>query len=836
MKRMTMRSIGTMLLLAFALVGACSKEHDMSKVSNPVDPRATGLTPPVPIDLTAAAGNRHVSLTWVLSADDSSSTSFARLRTYRIYRRRLSEATPVLVDSVSHPPADVQDLLNGQACRFAVSVVLRNGLEGRLSQEITATPGVFGVLIEGGRNAINTSQVTLTLLAPDGTPSVRLSNSADFAGAATTPFATSLAWRLEPGDGVRTVYARFLDPAGNPSELATDQVTVDTRAEIKDVTFSPLSAQPGDRIRFQLDAGEPHGRAYVQLGSGGRQLQLRDDGQEGDATAGDGIYSLSYQSEDDLDLVDGLITGSFSDEAGNVASNRVASARLTVHRNPPAVVLSEIAVLGPKQLYLSWSQASDAGRFAAYRIFRADSAGVDVNPSRRQVAEISNRSQITYTDGSLEPDHVYYYRVYVVDGNGFMTSSNERAASPKRNPPPAAVVLYAPSHVTESVVSLAFSQSLSPDFAHYDLYRGEQADLANDPQRRLLTTIGSAASTSYDDRTEVEEGKTFYYRVDVVDTAGGVAQSNVVSALIPDKPPHAVNLSSSGSPGETTVLLSWNKSADLDFARYDLRRGRAGGVSPDSALVVSLSQAELLSYLDHGLVENTDYAYRIFVVDKGGHVTGSNEISVTTKNADPPAVILSAPLEVTSASRPTVNLSWSASTAHDFQQYLVYRDTSPAVGEASSTLVRSVLDATVTTYTDSDTRLNDNTRYYYRVFVHDTAGGKTGSNEQSLLLRNQAPIPVVLDDPTVTSSTIRLNWNQSAAADFDHYEILHWTGDPSTATVIASFSHAEQTSHTMAVPEHDTNRHFFKVRVYDKGLEANPSLSSDSNIVSAKVL
>jgi len=55
---------------------------------------------------------------------------------------------------------------------------------------------------------------------------VQLSNSSGFAGATWQPFATPLAWVLTPGDGTKTVYARFRDPAGNVSTFIQANITL----------------------------------------------------------------------------------------------------------------------------------------------------------------------------------------------------------------------------------------------------------------------------------------------------------------------------------------------------------------------------------------------------------------------------------------------------------------------------------------------------------------------------------------------------------------------------------------------------------------------------------
>ena len=55
---------------------------------------------------------------------------------------------------------------------------------------------------------------------------MRLSNSSGFAGASWVEYATSVAWFVMPGDGAKTVWAQFRDPAGNESLPASGTISL----------------------------------------------------------------------------------------------------------------------------------------------------------------------------------------------------------------------------------------------------------------------------------------------------------------------------------------------------------------------------------------------------------------------------------------------------------------------------------------------------------------------------------------------------------------------------------------------------------------------------------
>ncbi|MEZ4651405.1 MAG: fibronectin type III domain-containing protein [Candidatus Eisenbacteria bacterium] len=809
-----------------ALFG-CSEDHSLDAVKNPADPGISGIDPPTPNHLSADVSSRSVTLHWDLS-DETHADEVDR---YRVYRLESTDLAFQRVDSTDTPPIVLSGLDNGTLYRFRVSAVLKNGLEGNLSNSISATPGIFGILLAGGDANTNRRDITITTQSTDGTVGVKLGTTSDLSAEATRPFSQVLSWTLEAVDGEHTVYAQFIDAQGNSSPVVSDSIVLDRRAEILSVSASPLEVAPGETVQFRLDAGEPYGEASVVLGGNERTITLRDDGSSGDQTANDGVYSRDYVVEEDLQLFEALVTGQFTDQAGNSASPRVASGRLTVSLDPSPVVLQSPQSSSPSEITLSWSQTADAIRFSNYRLFRATSPNVYANPARRLLTEIFSIAQTSYTDTDLDPNETYYYVVEVRDDFGNGVPSNEVSGSPLTNTPPDAVVLDTPTEVSEDAIVLEFSRSFAEDFAEYRIFRSLQADVMGDSERRLLDRITNAATTSYTDRTELEQNRTYYYAVVVADDFGATAASNVVNATTPDRLPTPVDLSEPSSVGENSVLLSWTTNDELDFARYEVRRSSTAGVSETSSLIASITDADVSSYLDTGLTENSEYYYRVFVVDRGGSRNGSGEIRILTENADPTAVVLAAPSEQQGAQTPSVVLSWGRSNAHDFERYRVFRDTSPGVSTAS-TAVRSILDPSVTSFTDRD--LDDNTRYYYRVFVEDDAGGSTGSNEQSITTDNRPPTPVELVVAGTTPTSITLSWTENSNADFDEYRLYRGTTDSNISTLVSTFSQREQTGHTVFVTLGDETVYFFKVVVYDRDIVTGERLSTDSNVVSGQ--
>ena len=61
----------------------------------------------------------------------------------------------------------------------------------------------------------------------------------------------------------------------------------------------------------------------------------------------------------------------------------------------------------------------------------------------------------------------------------------------------------------------------------------------------------------------------------------------------------------------------------------------SAGVGENDQLIATISEAERTRWQDEGLQAAKNYYYRIYVRDKGGHATPSNEIEVKTAAPNP---------------------------------------------------------------------------------------------------------------------------------------------------------------------------------------------------------
>ena len=94
---------------------------------------------------------------------------------------------------------------------------------------VDTTPPVGAISIAAGAAMTNNTAVTLAVGSTDagsGVSQVALSN--DGTTWTTLAYAASQAWTLPATDGVRTVFAKWKDVAGNWSALTSDTIVLDT--------------------------------------------------------------------------------------------------------------------------------------------------------------------------------------------------------------------------------------------------------------------------------------------------------------------------------------------------------------------------------------------------------------------------------------------------------------------------------------------------------------------------------------------------------------------------------------------------------------------------------
>ena len=244
------------------------------------------------------------------------------------------------------------------------------------------------------------------------------------------------------------------------------------------------------------------------------------------------------------------------------------------------------------------------------------------------------------------------------------------------------------------------SWSLFSKATSYEIYRSTSSRTGF----TLIGTVGSDVS-SYVDTNGLVAGKTYYYKVATVCTAGSTQTSKLSSArsVRPNWPGMTLK---AGIINYHTANLSWKSIAEADGYKI-FRSTSSRGVFVEIADVA----APTLTYQDAGLSYGSTYYYKILPYDTVGadKITGPMSSARYVRPSWPTLRLKAI------ATAGSIELSWNAIANAD--GYEVVRSTSARSGYAV------IGDVAATTFVDN-AGLTPGVKYYYEVRPNDMVNGE----------------------------------------------------------------------------------------------------------------
>ncbi|MFH1687830.1 MAG: fibronectin type III domain-containing protein [bacterium] len=475
---------------------------------------------PTILNVRAVVDDTRLSLSW-----QSTDTNWADH--YRVYLSESPDGSFVLIDSSTDFSHTLDNLLLDRRYYARIAPVNASGLEGLPSATVSAHISHLSFTIDQRRPATNSREVVVSFNVPDGAGAYQLDEDALSPSTPWLAFSPSVTFQLSSGDGIKTLVARVqFEDGAVTGDLLSGHIVLDTRAQISGVGFSPQNSTfaPGDVITFTLAAGELGGEAAVSFGDG-QTVALRDDGLYADQGVDDGVYSGTFLVPPSYRLVQGKVTGRFTDAVGN-RSDDVAAADLLDISSPPAVPSLAAVGLSTHQIQLSWDR-SDATDFSSYLLYRA--IGPDVSDASTLAAVYASDSVTYHVDTALSDNTVFYYRLYVQNTLGQRSESDVTSAATFVNTAPQAVAL-AGGLEGENTARLTWSISEEEDFATYELFWSTSAGVDTFDNRLAIVSDRSELSNVQ----FVPSNTTRHYRIYVRDRHGLLSPgSNEVSVTSP---------------------------------------------------------------------------------------------------------------------------------------------------------------------------------------------------------------------------------------------------------------------------------------------------------------
>ena len=320
--------------------------------------------------------------------------------------------------------------------------------------------------------------------------------------------------------------------------------------------------------------------------------------------------------------------------AGTSAYSNIVSGRAKAAiPAAPRVTIGNSSASGKPQL--TWAAVDGAAKYEIYRSTQ-QSTGFTL---------LGTTTSTSYVNTGAAVGKTYYYKVRAlnVDGAaGAYSSTVSGAAKAVAPAAPTVTMTYSDSgkpKLTWSAVSGA---------ASYRVYRSESRGTG-------YSLLGTTTSTSYVN-TGAAVGKTYYYRVKAVNSAGTSAYSNIVSGTARTPAPAAPVLKGGTSSASGKPQLTW--AAVDGAAKYDVyRSNRADGTFS------KVGSTDKTTYVNTGAVQGVTYFYKIRAVGASGASGFSNTVAIHVAGVikAPAAVVLSG----IKADAAGITVTWKATANAD---------------------------------------------------------------------------------------------------------------------------------------------------------------------------
>ncbi|MBL8918353.1 MAG: S8 family serine peptidase [Myxococcaceae bacterium] len=391
---------------------------------------------------------------------------------------------------------------NTGGARAATLVIA--GRSVTMNQAAGSTAPSGSVTIQGGAEAIRTTAVTLTLSATDDgqVTSMCLTNTTTCSSWKT--YATSSAWTLTSGSGIKTVRVFFRDEAGNVSPAASDTIVLDSTPP----TNGTVTAAGGDAQVALSWAGF----SDALSGLASYKVVSQANTAPASCSVGSVLYTGTATSFVHTPLSNGLTFGyrvCALDAAGNVSTGVAVTARAAPEFVPPTgtVRINDDAAWAKSTSALLSLSASDASGVA--QLCASNTATCTAWQS------FSPLVAFTLTAGS----GLRTVRVWFKDRWGNVSEPASDTISLDTAPPTAGTVSVVRGDARIDLVWSGFADATS-GVASYSVVMNVNGAPPNCTTGTVLASNITASTLS---QTGLTNGTTYGFRVCARDVAGNLS-------------------------------------------------------------------------------------------------------------------------------------------------------------------------------------------------------------------------------------------------------------------------------------------------------------------------
>jgi M6 family metalloprotease-like protein len=486
---------------------------------------------------------------------------------------------------------------------------------------------------------------------------------------------------------------------------------------------SNLTAAPKEATRIAL-AWEDH-----SLGETGFRVERREGTGAYSQIAAPGANSTAYIDS----AVQSETSYTYRVRAYNAAGDSEPSNEATAQPgqagpNSPSSLTA--ATKSQTEIALAWKDNSDIETGFSLERRKGDGSFA--------LAATLAANRVSHTDGGLEADTAYTYRLRASNATANSSYSNEAGASTLPYPPTAPTGLAAESR-GPTTVHLTWRDT-SDNESGFAIERKK-----GDGSFREIARVDANATAS--DDTTAAANSSYTYRVRGFNAGGSSGYSNEASATTPRAVPAAPAALTAEPVSDVEIALTWNDNSYGADAEDGFKIERRKGNS--SFAEINTVAANTTGYSDPGLEPSTQYTYRVRAYNTTGDSGYSNEAASATKSGlpDPPTGLTAAVV-----SRGRIDHSWTDRSDNETGFEL---QKSANGGSTWTALVKTAAD--VTGY--GATGLTPNTTYWFRVRAFNARGNSAWNGPvTATTLPNPPAAPSDLVLKPISVSEIDLSW------------------------------------------------------------------------------
>jgi len=500
---------------------------------------------------------------------------------------------------------------------------------------------------------------------------------------------------------------------------------LDNDATIDYPTYNANYSLSGNSVNVSIQANDKSGIHYIKYKVGSDGSVIASPTQPQHPTSSSYTYSFTVaMSESDY------IYFYAKDNGGNYPQY-YSYIYITLPPDPPSSL--NATAISSSQINLSWTNVPDEDGYKLYRSLSASGTYSQI--------ETLGANVTTYSNTDLNPNTQYCYKVESYNSAGSSGYSPYDCATTDQDLPSSPSWFTATTY-SNSQINVSWEDVTNED--GYKLYRS----LSASGTYSQIETLGANVTTY--SNTDLNPNTQYCYKVESYNSAGSSGYSPYDCATTDQDLPSSPSWFTATTYSNSQINVSWEDVTNEDGYKLYRSLSASGTYSQIETL-----GANVTTYSNTDLNPNTQYCYKVESYNSAGS-SGYSPYDCATTDQDLP----SSPswLTATTYSNSQINISWEDVTNED--GYKLYRSLS-----ASGTYSQiETLGANVTTYSNTD--LNPNTQYCYKVEAYNGAGNSGYSPYDCATTDQDLPSsPSWLTATTYSNSQINISWEDVTNED-----------------------------------------------------------------------